>query len=83
MSKIDDGGPAYPVSIGTQHDQYMAANGMSIRDWFAGQALAGLAQTYSAASFRDKWELHYTDVATHAYDFADAMLAARETEGGA
>lgn len=45
--------------------------GMSLRDWFAGQALAGLC----AATDRDgPHELYGQD----AYAFADAMLKARE-----
>jgi hypothetical protein len=39
---------------------------MTLRDYFAGQALAGMAQNGSAAL-----------IARVAYDFADAMLAAR------
>lgn len=39
--KIDDGGPAFPSEVGgkTPPDQ---RSGMSLRDWFAGQAMAGL-----------------------------------------
>jgi hypothetical protein len=42
---------------------------MSLRDWFAGQALIGVASSR-------EWE-RYTDVAAHAYGLADAMLAER------
>ena len=52
-----DGGRAFPNS------NY--ENGMSLRDWFAGQALADLAATDSE------------DVALECYQIADAMLAHR------
>jgi len=45
--------------------------GMTLRDWFAGQALAGVL----ANSPRDLYEHDY---AVFAYKCADAMLAARE-----
>ncbi len=42
--QINDGGPAFPVAdthYPNGQIQY-GCNGMSLRDWFAGQALAGL-----------------------------------------
>jgi hypothetical protein len=48
--------------------------GMTLRDWFAGQALAGLlAGQYAATS-------HYnlSEVPDEAYRIADAMLLARK-----
>jgi hypothetical protein len=47
--------------------------GMTLRDWFAGQAMAGLVS--------DDPRVTYQTVAELAYHHADAMLAARE--GGA
>ena len=55
---IADGGPP---TLGT---------GMSLRDWFAGQALAGLS--LDAA--------HVDDAAFHAFLLADAMLERRSEE---
>jgi hypothetical protein len=43
---------------------------MTLRDWFAGQALAGLLANGGAVS----WE----DDATNAYTVADAMIEARK-----
>jgi hypothetical protein len=39
MSGSNDGGQAFPMSFGFESENY---SGMSLRDWFAGQALAGL-----------------------------------------
>ena len=83
MSKVDDGGPAFPehVAISPSGDIYGSnyfSAGMSVRDWFAGQALAGwLAGLPVDAAVRAP------NVASFAYEIADAMLAARkEGQGG-
>ena len=49
--------------------------GMSLRDWFAGQALAGLA---SAQDQSGAWTSDAQSAAAWAYEIADAMLAARK-----
>ena len=36
--KINTGGPAFPIAVG---DHEYVADGMTLRDWFAGQALTG------------------------------------------
>lgn len=65
MSQADNGGPAFPVC------EPAMPQGMSQRDWFAGQALQGLITT-------DRQFTHSIPaVARLAYDYADAMLAAR------
>jgi hypothetical protein len=85
MSKINDGGPAFPthgfVQIG-DNAVPTADGGMSLRDWFAGQALAGMLTYYN--EHRGDYHTNATcDVAAKdAYAWADAMLAAR-AEGGA
>ena len=65
-----------------QHDNYIKHDagdvmiyrhsGMTLRDWFAGQALAGLLSSGGSAS----WEQD----AANAYQAADAMIQARGTE---
>jgi len=56
---------AFPSS-GRQHNDY---KGMTLRDWFAGQALAGLLAPGKIAGT--------AEFARAAYSYADAMLAAR------
>lgn len=67
---IKDGGPAFPVNRET-----FTRVGMSLRDYFAGHALAGLLAADAKYGGRtDNREA----LAADAYGFADAMLAARE-----
>lgn len=102
MNKIDDGGPAYPgleYSSGYGNQKFDGvlpsgdsawsthAPGMTLRDWFAGQALAGML----AADGNDprwigrdtnpeyqigggKW-IDPRGVAMQAYEIADSMIA--------
>ncbi len=77
---INDGGPAFPVDHKFLRQtaslaEIKIACGMTLRDYFAGQALAGLLADSNASSR----SLYAKD----AYDLADAMLAARERKGGA
>jgi hypothetical protein len=74
---IDDGGPAFPFDLqGVQPCQ-----GMSLRDWFAGQALNGFCSDGSSLkATHDALESGKSlaqVLAKSAYDAADAMLAAR------
>ena len=72
MSKIEDGGPAYPIPSDPRPGAYEAHPGMSLRDWFAGQALAGMIARYFTGEQRHAY------AANDAYKFADAMIAARK-----
>jgi hypothetical protein len=62
-----DGGPAFPTVVAMAPVLY---NGMSLRDWFAGQALVGMLASPLIASNRESY-------AQWAYLQADAMLAER------
>lgn len=73
MSKTNNGGPAFPFPVAHGSN---APKGMSLRDWFAGQALAGMC------AHQDTWGLGVPQIAEAAFALADAMLAERE-KGGA
>jgi hypothetical protein len=66
------GGPAFPEHP-LEHDHYWheGASGMSLRDYFAGQALVMLPHMGGGA------DLSPDDIAHDAYVFADAMLEHR------
>ena len=73
---IHNGGPAFPVTDSRHPNGQIeyGSNGMTLRDWFAGQALTGLLADSNASSK----SLYVKD----AYDLADAMLVVRERKGG-
>lgn len=75
--QINDGGPAFPLPDVFRPDGVHisgGASGMSLRDYFAGQALVGLLAHDQL--WRDGL------MARRAYEFADVMLAARERREG-
>lgn len=72
MSGIEhNSGPAFPTFTPNP-----AAQGMSLRDWFAGQALAGMVGGYM--SNPDMGGLTPAMIADEAYQYADAMIQARK-----
>ena len=86
MSKMDDGGPAFPVEDLGLNGTY----GMSMRDWFAGQALPSAVEDYDRITRIGgakgpvlPWSnavlgTRETIIARQAYTYADAMLDARK-----
>ena len=62
MDKPNDSGPAFPVGL---------LPGMSLRDYFAGQAMAGQLADPDG-------EIDPKLIARWSYAYADAMLAERE-----
>ena len=64
MSKPNDGGPAFPVGL---------LPGMSLRDYFAGQAMGGQLADPDG-------EIDPKLIAKWSYAYANAMLAEREKE---
>ena len=79
MSAVKDGGPAFPQKEPLTSD----CQGMSLRDHFAGLAMQARISDYeSCMSLMEHVKKHgisfAAEVATQAYDMADAMLAQRE-----
>lgn len=90
MAEARDGGPAFPTldsgaitqgaDNGEQWLSFQSIGGMSLRDWFAGQALA----TFQHGSLPDLWTLAKREdrpiaavMASLVYELADALLAER------
>lgn len=78
--KQNDGGPAFPRQSHTERwneatQEFEQDPGMSLRDWFAGQALAGMQiwADYSKGHCN-------AAIVERAYIIADAMLKAREQQ---
>ena len=63
------GGPAFPTGTGGNTPYN---NGMTLRDYFAGQAMAAVNLGIGVS------DEYYRKTAKHCYAVADAMLAARE-----
>ena len=99
---MDTGGPAFPMPAYRYADGYGGIqvepqSGMTLRDWFAGQALAGFladsSQRLIAAAIEDdpdraliqdslaKAAVVNQQLAEGCYALADAMLAARHPKG--
>ena len=76
-----DGGPAFPPTVHPDcHDGRGMPTGLSIRDWFAGQAIIAVARmVLRDQSPFEKEEVSgfYKRRAIWAYEMADAMLAER------
>ena len=74
---IDDSGPAFPVSNDANNNGQL---GMTLRDWFAGQALAGLLSNSSPGSNRVLLggKQLAMDMAEASYAYADAMIRERK-----
>ena len=69
--------PAFPLqSVTLSGEPNSPEPGMSLRDWFAGQALAGITSALSAGYIPDEAEC--MEAADAAYRIAGAMLAARK-----
>ena len=68
-----NGGPAFPTHDGDPGNDprlQIMSGGMSLRDWFAGQALANEAL---GRAYHNRPDI----LAAKAFEYADAMLAAR------
>ena len=67
----DTGGQAFP------NEQDYLKDGMTLRDYFASQALMGMC---SALTSEEKDHINGISIVSHSYKFADAMIAERNKE---
>ena len=74
---INDGGPAFPAAPNPNYtdDACLGQRGMTLRDYFAGKALAGLLADKTIEGPAKSY-------ARSAYEVADAMLEARKPQEG-
>lgn len=84
------GGPAFPSPGGAIGGRLQEGHpGMELRDWFAGQVIAGWGETYhglafnlrqqtnAAEPFRSPGDYGPAEIATVAYQIADALVSER------
>ncbi len=71
MSNKETGGPAFPQDKVDAWGTRTSTGGMTLRDYFAAKAMQGFAASDSHWPTADA-------VASNAYEWADAMLKARE-----
>lgn len=74
--EIDDGGPAFPSGDGEFGGGPNHAYGMSLRDWFAGQMIAGLS-CHAFGMSDAELPREASRCAAFSYAVADAMIEER------
>jgi hypothetical protein len=82
MTDTKDGGFAFPCPADDKSG-WSAEYGMTLRDWFAGQALNGIVAGLCASIKEGDSALarvRFDRTAADAYYLANAMLAAREVK---
>jgi hypothetical protein len=79
-SQVNDGGSAFPGRSrwdSAQENFDLLNSGMTMRDYFAGQALPGIAaKVYMTKEY--KGPFMFEDIADEAYIMADEMLKRRQ-----
>lgn len=82
---IENDEQAFPAAWGNSEQGGDYVPGMTLRDWFAGQAITGIlmhGMFMSPSDSVDEQEWWNNKISQEAYDIADAMLAARKTSTG-
>ena len=80
MSDLNDGGTAFPAE-GPSAGQFENP-GMTLRQWYAGQALAGMMANIGVVNMlRDKSEPGLKETGWACMTVADALIAAEAAEG--
>lgn len=77
-TKRDDGGSAFPVppTIIYPQTKSFASVGMTLRDYFAGEAMNGLLTIHLSIG-KPVAELNFSELSEAAYAISDAMLKER------
>jgi hypothetical protein len=82
MSKIDDGGAAFPKSdcIEPDMEPIRYSDGMTLRDYFAAAALQAIVSNFQPQEVADiaSGAIRLDGTPKAAYTIADAMIAARK-----
>lgn len=73
-----DGGSAFPFWHSYPEGGGREVDGMSIRDYFAGQALIAVLINQPHAKVDESFEVAHARISDGCYAIADAMLKARE-----
>ena len=85
MSKINDGGPAFPVPMVRYDDNNffnVTDTGMTLRDWFASNASETDIRRHQSIIERSNGYTYMPSIEECKYHYADAMIAAREARNG-
>lgn len=69
-----DGGQAFPLNVADNVFEGHYKPGMSLRDYFAGQAMIGLSMSWGITRVDS---VQFPKAAASCYEIADAMLAER------
>lgn len=72
------GGFFHPVELPTPEGGTYIAGGLTLRDWFAGQALSGMIAATGREDRREEVDEITKSKVRSAYRYADAMLAERD-----
>lgn len=88
MSKVDDGGPAFPIPLAATRDangeqhvtdaQDRCVGGMPLRDYFAAKAMQAMITSPQYHSLNGKALYDADHIVLAAYVFANKMLEARK-----
>jgi len=82
VSKIDDGGTAFPLVVRHERDEYSA--GMSLRDYFAAKAMQAMVGNFRVVNHRNpRIDGDVTTTEPHREMMLDHNLKTGEHEGAA
>lgn len=82
--KTSDGGPAFPMVVWQTPDGFCmsySSKGMTLRDWFAGQALIGFLSSGRGINGGCQTDFTTDRLAKDCATVADAMIKARDGKG--